>query len=225
MANEESHVDWAVERVEEQIHVHVFPQLAAQDPAAKRGVGLLAAWFQKTFAKRGDQLAVVLSRAQHGGDDASTPAAKDFYKLTHLLAHVRTDGTGVREMKLAGRATCKRVGNESGLVRPPTVNRCLAHAGVSGHSFNGQLRKALFGQEFQGAAQDGLARLFTPRTPGQALPAASVAISVSRSLLAHGLNLPYNRVWSLESNTGSIESKNKSAGWLRILAGNPLSFI
>src|SRR5271163_262282 len=225
MADQKSHVNRPVERVEEEIHVHIFPQFAAPDAAAQRGIGLLTAWFQETFAKSHDQAAVALSGAKHGRDDASAPAAKNFYQLAHLLAHVCTDGTGVREVQLAGRTAGKRVYDKSGLIRPPAVNSCLANVGVSGHSFDRQFRETIFRQQFQRAAQDGQARLLAAWTPRSALAAASVAIPVSRRLLAHGLTLPYNRDAALESNTGSIESKLRLMGFPRRRCRQPLLFI
>src|ERR1017187_270042 len=148
MANEESHVDGTVERVEKQIHVHIFPQLAASDPAAERGVSLLAAWLQETFAESCDQVAVALSGAQHSGDDASTPAAQDLYQLTHLLTHVSADRTGIGEVQFARGTAGERVCDKSGLIWPPAVNRRLANAGMGGNSFDGQFREAFLRQQF-----------------------------------------------------------------------------
>src|ERR1700733_16311912 len=88
MANEKSHVDGTVERIENQIHVHILPQLAAEDPTAERGVGFLTPRLQETFAKSCDQVVVALSGAQHGRDDTPTAAEQYLHPLTHLLAHV-----------------------------------------------------------------------------------------------------------------------------------------
>src|ERR1700723_4159911 len=79
MANEKSHVDGTVERIENQIHVHIPPELAAEDPTAQRGIGFLTPRLQEAFAKSCDQIVVALSGAQHGRDGTPTAAKQYLY--------------------------------------------------------------------------------------------------------------------------------------------------
>ena len=101
MTDEKSHVDWAVERIEKQIHVYILTQLAAQDPAPECGVGFLAAWHHEAFAESCDDISVALAGGKNGGNNASTAAAKNFDELTHLLAHVGADRAGIGEVEFA----------------------------------------------------------------------------------------------------------------------------
>lgn len=187
MPYEESHVDGSVERIKEQVHVHVMAQLAAQNPAAERGVGLAAARPEEAFAEGGNEISVALPCAKDGRNYAAALAAKNLDELSHLLAHVRANGAGIREVEFPGRTGGERVCDKCGLVGPPPVNRCLANVGMGRHIFNGQLEKAILSQKFQRAVEDGQAGLFTARTAGEALAAAFVATPVSRRLLAHDL--------------------------------------
>jgi len=147
MANEESHVDGTVERIENQIHVHILPQLAAEDPTAERGIGFLTPRLQETFAKSCDQVAVALSGAQHGGDDTPTAAKQYLYQLTHLLAHVGANGACIWKVQFAGGAAGKCIGDESGFIRPPAVDCCFANTGMGGHGFNRELGEPFFRQQ------------------------------------------------------------------------------
>jgi len=147
MANEKSHVDGAVERIENQIHVHILPELAAEDPAAERSIGFLTPWLQKTFAESCDQVAVALSGAQHGGDDTPTAAQQDLYQLTHLLAHIGANRACIRKVQLAGGAAGKCIRDESGFIRPPAVDCCFANTGTGGHGFNRELGEPFFREQ------------------------------------------------------------------------------
>src|SRR5579862_5532719 len=127
MAKQESHVNGTVQRIEKQIHIDIFLQLAAGNAPAQCGVSLLAPWFHETFAKSGDQVVITLPGAQHGGDDTSAAAAENFYKLPHLLVHVAANRTGIGKMQLASGTAGECVGDESTLIRPPTINCRFAH--------------------------------------------------------------------------------------------------
>ena len=194
MPDKKPHVDGSVERIEKQIQIGVLAQFAAPNSAAKRSVSILASRPHEALAKGRHYVCITLTRGQNGGYYASLPAAKDLDDSSHLLAHVRADRAGVRKVKFPYRTAGECVGDERGLVGPPAVNCCLAHAGVTCHVFNRQIGKAVFAQKFQRAAQDRRARLFTARPPRRTLASAVVAILSNRRLLAHGTTLPYNRI-------------------------------
>jgi hypothetical protein len=124
--------------------IHVRAQFAARNAPAKRLVCFLTAWLQRKRSRK----AAMTSRslwpaAENRRDNAPAPAAKDLDELAHLLAHIRVHGAGIREVKFPGRAAGEGIRDESSLVGPPAVNRCLPNIGVSRHIFDGQIWKAI----------------------------------------------------------------------------------
>jgi len=164
MLKEESHVDRAVQRVQKQIGIEVFAQLAALDAPAKRRVRFSTAGPEEALAERFDQIFVTLPRSEDGRHDASTPAAKYLDQLTHLLAHISVDGAGVGEAQPAGCAAGKCVGNQRALVRPPAVNCGFADRGASRDLFNLEVGKTVLTQDLESAPQDRLPGLFAAGT-------------------------------------------------------------
>ncbi len=192
MPYEEAHVDGSVERIEEQVQVDIAAQFAAQNPATQCSVCLLPARPEEAFAESGDEVAVALAAAQDGGNNASTRAAKNFDELTHLLAHVRTNEAGIREVEFTGGAAGECVGDEHGFVWPPAINSCLAHVRMSRDGLDGQGGKAILSQKFQSAAQDSQAGVFTAWAARETPAIAPTALAMNWKLLAHVSTLPYN---------------------------------
>src|SRR6202040_3338234 len=106
----------SVKGVKKQIKVHVFAQFAPGNSAAKRGIGFLPARLHESFTESCNEVPVALASGKNCGNDSSTPAAKNLYQLTHLLAHIRVDRASVRKMQRARRATCERICDKSSLV-------------------------------------------------------------------------------------------------------------
>lgn len=144
--DKKAHVDGSIEGVEKQIHVHILAQLAAQDRSAECSVSFLTARFEEAFAEGCDEATVALSGAQHGRNDASAPAAKNFNQLAHLPAHVGAQGAGIGEVEFGRSAVGESVGDQRRFVGPPAINCRFGNAGVSRHSFNGQIREAFLAQ-------------------------------------------------------------------------------
>src|SRR5271169_235135 len=129
MPYEEPHVDGSVEGIQNEIHVDIFAQFAAQNPALERGVSLPAARPEEALAESRNELSVTLSGAKNRGNNAPAAAPEDLYHLTHLLSHVGANRTSIREVELPGRAAGERICNEGSLVRPPAVNSRFADGG------------------------------------------------------------------------------------------------
>src|SRR6267154_2681721 len=181
--DKESHVNRAVKRIEKQIHVYILAQFSATNAATKRGICFQPPWEQEAFTERGDQISVALSSPQDGGNDASTPAAKNFDQLLHLLAHVRMYGTGIWKVQGTRCASGEGICDKSGLVGPPAVDCCFANAGMSSHFFNRKIGETMSSQNFQRTAQNGHTRLLAARASRSA-GVAPAMVAVSRRLLA-----------------------------------------
>jgi hypothetical protein len=180
----------------------------------------------KALAESGDDVPVALAGGKNGGNDAPATAAKNLDQLTHLLAHVRANGAGIGEVEFTGGTAGKSVCDKGGLVGPPAINGCLANASMVCHGFNGQLGKAVFRNSFNVLRRMDSVPVHSAGAPESAFCSpASTALSMCRRLLAHDLTLPYNLIGALESNTLSIESKEKSMGSFRIHAGTLLPYI
>jgi len=155
MPNQESHVDWSVERIEEQVQVLIFGQFATLNPPAEGDVGFSSAGPEEALSEGGDEVLVALPSAKDGRNNSSTWTAKDFDELTHLLAHVRSNEARVGEVELSGRAAGECIRDENSLVRPPAINGSLTNACMGRHRFNRQVGKAVLSQKLQRAVQDG----------------------------------------------------------------------
>src|ERR1039458_3637893 len=133
---------------------------------AECGVGLAAARPEEALAESGDEFAITLSSAEHGGNNTSAPAAKNLDDPAHLLAQVRVNGAGIGEVEVATGAAGESICDKRGFVRPPAVDSCLADAGMRRHGFDAELGKPVLSQELQGATQDGCASLLAARPHG-----------------------------------------------------------
>ena len=127
MLDQESHVNWAVKRIEQQIHVKVLSQLAAEDAAPKRPIRLSTARPKEAFAESFDEIFVRLASSQDGRNDPAAATPEHFDQLAHLLAHVGEYGSCVGETQLAGSTARKSVGDQRAFVRPPAIDCRFAH--------------------------------------------------------------------------------------------------
>ena len=76
MADEEAHVDRAVERVENEVEVAVGGEFAAVDAALQSLVGLSALGPQKSVAKGLEQFRIGLASGEQRGDDLAASERK-----------------------------------------------------------------------------------------------------------------------------------------------------
>ena len=176
MANEKTHVDGAVERIENEIGVEVLAQFTATDAAAQSGISLFTAWPQEAIPESCNQVFVALTGGEDGGNDAAARAAKYLYQLAHLAAHVGEDGSGIGEAKITGGVAGKGVSDQRALVGPPAINGSLADTGAIGNIFDREIGKPAVLEDAQSAAQNSLARLFAAGTPRRPFPIPIFAV-------------------------------------------------
>ena len=74
-------------------------------------------------------------------------------------------------MQLRFGAGGESIDDQSTLVRPPAIDGGFADVRIGGDGLDGKIGKPGVLQEFQRAAQNGLARMFAPRASRQALRA------------------------------------------------------
>src|SRR5664279_46519 len=130
VANEKAHIDCAVENVEKQIEIQVAGEFTAFHPPSKCLVGFLPPGPKKALAKGLDETGVGLATRNHGRHDATAARTKDRQELVHLQAHVLVNRAAVGKMQFVFGTGSERVNHQSTLVRPPAIDRRLAHAGV-----------------------------------------------------------------------------------------------
>ena len=144
MLYEETHVDGAIEGVEEQVGIYVLAQFAATHRAMKRGIGFVATRPKKAIAKGGDEARIALPGGEDRGHDTAFRAAENFDQLPHLPSHVGVDGSGVGKVKFADSAIGKGVGNQGCLVGPPAIHSSFANLGTIGDFLDGEIGKSGF---------------------------------------------------------------------------------
>ena len=174
--DQKSHVDRAVEGIEDQIQIDISAELATAHTAFQSSVGLVTARPQEAVAEGGDEILVALAGCQNRGDDAPSAAAKHLDQLTHLAAHIGVHGAGIGKMKATGNAVREGVCDESTFVGPPAVHRGFSNLGTFGDFFDGEVGESCFAQEFQSSLQYGESGFLTTGTAGRTLSVSVFAV-------------------------------------------------
>src|ERR1035438_2068001 len=168
MANEKAHIDCAVENVEKQIEIQVAGEFTAVAPLSMCLVGFLPPGSKKALAKGLDETGVGLATRNNGRHDATAARTKDRQELVHLQAHVLVNRAAVGKVQFVFRTGSERVNHQSTLVRPPAIDRRLAHASVGRDGFYREFRETSTLQQPAGAPQKGHPWLFTAGPSPQA---------------------------------------------------------
>jgi len=169
---QETHVDRAIEGVQEQILIDIFAQLAATNATLQCGIGFPSPRPKEALTERSDQIFVALSRSQDGRNDAAVAAPEDLRYLAHLPAHVGVNRAGIRKAQSARGAAGKSVGDESTFIRPPAVDGGFAYPGATSHCFNGKVGKSILTQKSERALKNCAPSFFAAWAPGRPFPAA-----------------------------------------------------
>src|SRR6185437_1231717 len=151
----------------QQVHIEIIRKFAAADSALQGLISLQAPRHEEAVAKRLDQFRIRLTTADQGGYDAAAATAQYANQLFDLQANIGAHRTGIRETQLIVGTLRKSVSYHCRLVWPPTIDRSLAHIGITGNRFHGEIWKTSLLQQLQRTAQDGLTRFFAAGTTGR----------------------------------------------------------
>ena len=99
VANQEAHVEGAIEQVEKKVEVGIGGKFAAIDTALESLVGVAPSGPEEALAKGFHQFGIGLTAGENRGDHLAAGRAEDVNEAAHLQADVAAQRTGVGEAK------------------------------------------------------------------------------------------------------------------------------
>jgi len=180
VTDQKAHQNGSVEGVEDEIKVFAGWQFAPVHTALQGLIRLPASGPEKPVAIGFEKFGISLASGEERGDNFAALGTENANETAHLKAHIILHGAGVREAEFLLGTGGEGVGHESCFRRPPAVDCGLADVGVGGNRFDPQLGKsAVLFEQFEGAAEDRLSRLFAARPARRSFGDRSV-VPVSR---------------------------------------------